>query len=187
MLLEYKCLKGDNFYDFMAEAYADFDLYFGLVNSDGCSEGRFDINRLDNEWSRHRFNNAMETVKRYLQPSYHFGFEIGWDPFVSSKEEAYNLINYAVANIQGAEPIILLYSCSHGEIMFNQLIRFNGWIIDRESELIEKMKESGIKPAFHKRNSLEIQIRAYPQDINLKKKLLNLEANRWKERLKWIE
>ncbi|HLD98521.1 MAG TPA: hypothetical protein VI815_04300 [Candidatus Nanoarchaeia archaeon] len=170
----------------MAETYADLNLYFGLVNSDGCGEGLFDVNKLDNEWALKRFNQAIETVKMYLQPSFNFGFRMGSDSLVSTREEADSLIDYAIVNICGAESIISLYDCIHGKIRFHQLLRFNGWTRAQERELITDIRESGFKPRFYMRDELEQQLKWQPENEYFKKQLLDAEEVKWGISLKWM-
>ncbi|MBS3092434.1 hypothetical protein J4466_03375 [Candidatus Pacearchaeota archaeon] len=170
----------------MAEAYADLKLYFGIVSADGCREGRFDVSKLDNEYFQRRFNKAMDTVTMYLQPAFHFGFRIGSNPFVSTREEADFLIAYCVANVEGANPVISLYDCIHGKIRFHQLLRFNGWIREREKELIEKIKGPGFKPKFYKREELEMHLRVDPNSKYLIKRFQDAEEEKWKESLSWV-
>ncbi len=128
--------------------HAILTLYFGLVPSVGGGEGRFGKGGWDPDSDNQRVKDfffvCMNHAKEYIEPGLHkYGFSVGYDPLTQTREEAESLVGYSQKNIDSAEAIIELVDQMHGTLRLFRRIRFNGWLQERESELIEKLKSSG--------------------------------------------
>lgn len=128
--------------------YADLTLYFGLCNSDGRGEGRFDPSASD-DWSRRRYLQAMQNVQKYLMQGWEYGLTVVDDYLVPSESDAVVLINFAEKNIPNSHGLIELVDRMHGKVRFFRRIRFDGAVEHQRDHLIEEMKKSGYVPINH--------------------------------------
>lgn len=168
----------------MSERYAELRLYFGLVDSDGCSEGFF-AKELNDEYTRRRFFRAIDTVRKCLQPGWESAFQLGYEHFVQSDKEAQELTAYAEKNIRGAKGVIELESCFHGKITFFKKIRFDDWVKEQKRELIEQLKKSGYQPKDEEREDLKLRFKNFSYEY-LNEKLEKLDSDQpWKKALKF--
>lgn len=137
----------------MPERYAELNLYYGLCPEaalterglDVVHEGRldFDFDKADQRLKDWYFT-AMRVVKTHLSEG---RVAVGYSNGVAETDtDAEKLIAYAEANIPNAHSVIKLKECTHGDIMFLRLIRFDGYTEDRREELLESMKRSGYRP-----------------------------------------
>jgi hypothetical protein len=177
----------------MTEKYAELKLYYGLCQSDGCGEGRFLPDRKDN-WSANRFNRAMQTVTRYLQPDYEWGLHFGsWEHIVRSEVEAKTLIQFAEQNIQGASGLVELVDSMHGKIAFWRKIHFTGWTKYQQEELLQELKKSGYNPVDEHKERLERDLKPENSELNrhwnqlIQEELKRLNPDKpWKQALKFF-
>ncbi|MBN1377492.1 hypothetical protein JW949_04155 [Candidatus Woesearchaeota archaeon] len=176
----------------MTKKNANLNLYYGLCNSDGLSEGKFYLPK-DNPWSKRRFFRGMHIVQRYLQPDYYWGLKIGGFKLVRNEDEAKDLIQFAERNIQGASGLIELIEASHGTITFWRRIRFEGWTRIQQDELVRELMKSNYKPYDRNREDIERQIISSPSGSQnywnelMEKKLKKIKPDKvWKDALKYL-
>lgn len=74
--------------------------------------------------------------------------KLGSDRLVEDDDEAQQFIIYARKNIPQAHDAIEMVDCTkYGDCLrFFRTVKFNGWMVDQEEDLITKCKESGIIP-----------------------------------------
>ena len=145
----------------MKERYGDMMLYYALCPEsalterglDVAMEGRFNFDpATSNDRLRDWYFTAMRIVKTHLSQR---RITIGYSDGIADKEsDASKLIAYAEANIPGSRPVIRLIECMHGDIMFDKVIRFDGYTQDQRDELIETMKRSGYQPENWRKSDL---------------------------------
>ena len=173
------------------EKYAELRLYYGLCSNEGCSEGRFGDFRKEDSWYKNRFEKAMRTVHRYLEPNFSRGLRLASGSLVRGEDEAKTLIQFAEKNINDTSGIIELIDSMHGEISFWRKIHFSGWTIEQQERLIGELKKSNYEPVNREKERIERmrKLSANNEEWNrfINQQLGELDQDKpWKEALKFF-
>ncbi len=130
----------------MPEKYGELELYFGLCRSDGFSEGRFDVEAID-DGARLAVARARGIIEKYLSPERKWGLTIGWsDGVARSEEEALGLIEYASRQFEVSHGLIVPKDCMHGDLCFSRKLIIMGISSEDMEETIRKFIQSGHLP-----------------------------------------
>ena len=133
----------------MTDRYARLNLYFGLTDSRGLTEGRFDLGGTDN-YSKGRKLRAFEFVNDAISAAVsgqaYPQLVYGTTYFVNDEQQARALEISLKNKFEGIESSLEteLCDCIHGALRFTRSLLFRGIGSERRVELIGKIKETGI-------------------------------------------
>lgn len=131
--------------------YAELKLYFGMVNSRGLREGRYE-REPTSQGSQAAIAYARDQIEEFLQYCNKFGREhaiiIGFSDngVARSEPEAMQLISHAEANLPNATGLVIPFDVIHGSLRFHRVIRFDGAKRESLDEIVAEMKQSGHLP-----------------------------------------
>lgn len=125
--------------------YAELKLYFGLVNSWGLREGRYEHDP-SSDGSRRAVANARDEIERFLHTDMGRRLTIGLAEVARTEPESLQLITHAESNLPSAKGLVVPFDVIHGSLRFHRVIRFGG--VGRESleEVVAVTKQSGHLP-----------------------------------------
>jgi hypothetical protein len=123
-------------------------LYTGHCSAEGSREGYFGSSSLEEDvLSDIESQKALETVNKKLEIARMKGFEFAMieyeDPrLVKNESMAYKLIKFMNGYCGDATNYIKLKKCMHGRILFDRILRLDGWRKKDKKKTICLLKKS---------------------------------------------